>query len=89
MTAIGKVDAVYREKTFPVEAVKLYTDISRRSISSVDGENPFANTRSLGLWQQPIQLSKILLTIYNKLIGYWAAGHKGSVIRQIDNREKI
>ena len=31
MTAIGKIDAVYREKTFPVEAVKLYTDVNRHS----------------------------------------------------------
>ncbi len=54
MTTIGKIDAVYREKTFPVEAVKLYTDISKRSVSNVGGENPFANTRSnLGLWQYP------------------------------------
>lgn len=49
MTAIGKIDAVYREKTFPVEAVKLYTDVNRHSVNSVGGENPFANTRSLGL----------------------------------------
>lgn len=53
MTAISRIDAVYREKTSPVEAVKLYTDISRHSINSVGGENPFANTRSMGLWQQP------------------------------------
>ena len=37
MTAIGKIDAVYREKTFPVEAVKLYTDVNRHSVNSVGG----------------------------------------------------
>ncbi len=53
MTAIGKIDAVYREKTLPVEAVTLYGNIGRHSVNSVGGENPFANTRSMGLWQYP------------------------------------
>mgnify|MGYP000180554358 CR=1 FL=1 len=53
MNAIGKIDAVYREKTLPVEAVTLYGNISRSSVQTVSGENPFANTRSMGLWQYP------------------------------------
>lgn len=53
MNAIGKIDAVYRQKTLPVEAVSLYRNISKNSTTAVGGENPFANTRSMGLWQYP------------------------------------
>ncbi len=53
MNAIGKTDAVYRQKTLPVEAVTLYGNISRTSVQTIGGENPFANTRSMGLWQFP------------------------------------
>lgn len=53
MNAIGKIDAVYRQKTLPVEAVSLYRNISNNSVMSLGGENPFANTRSMGLWQYP------------------------------------
>lgn len=49
----GKIDAVQRNYFNPVDAVKLYTDTSKRSAHNV-AENPFANTRmNLGLWQQP------------------------------------
>ena len=53
MDAIGKIDAIYRQKTLPVEAVSLYGNISSRSVQTIGGENPFANTRSMGLWQYP------------------------------------
>ncbi len=53
MNAVSRIDAVYRQKTLPVEAVSLYRDISKNSTMTVGGENPFANTRSMGLWQYP------------------------------------
>lgn len=48
MAPIGKIDAVYREKTSPVEAVKLYTDINRRTTTTAD--NPFKGSNSMGLF---------------------------------------
>ena len=54
MSALEKIDAVSRKYFNPVDAVKLYTDTKSHTINSMQsGENPFANTRSMGLWQQP------------------------------------
>lgn len=51
---VNKVEAVSKRYFNPVDAIKLYTDVSNRATSTVGGENPFANTRrSMGLWQQP------------------------------------
>lgn len=53
MGALDKVDSVSRKYFNPVDAVKLYKSANNHSINTIDGENPFANTRSMGLWQQP------------------------------------
>ena len=54
MSTLDKIDAVSRKYFYPVDAVKLYTDTKNHiAVSDAGGENPFANTRSMGLWQQP------------------------------------
>ena len=41
---VNKVEAVSKRYFNPVDAIKLYTDVSNRATSTVGGENPFANT---------------------------------------------
>ena len=53
MNAIGKIDAVYREKTLPVEAVTLYGNIGRNSLDGISSgvDNPLKGTGMLGLFK--------------------------------------
>ena len=53
MGALDKVDSVSRKYFNPVDAVKLYTNTNKHIAEINQSENPFVNTRSMGLWQQP------------------------------------
>lgn len=53
MGALDKVDSISRKYFNPVDAVKLYAATNKHIAENSQNENPFINTRSMGLWQQP------------------------------------
>ncbi len=53
MSTLGKIDSVTKKYFNPVDAIKLYTNTNNHIAEVSQNENPFANTRSMGLWQQP------------------------------------
>ncbi len=48
--SFGKIDAIYREKTLPVEAVSLYSNINSKALDAGTVENPFKGSGNLGLF---------------------------------------